>query len=61
MGGAAVSGYLAEPAGRVPILGNIRYFQDYPYTLPGTLLLGMAILATIAVLFSVPEVSQAIV
>jgi hypothetical protein len=57
MGGAAISGYLAEPAGRIPILGGIGYFQKYPYTLPGTVLLCAAVLAAIAVLVFVPEVS----
>lgn len=30
MSGAGLSGYLAEPAGRVPILGDIGLFEQNP-------------------------------
>jgi MFS family permease len=56
MSGAALSGYLAEPAGRVPIFGNIELFKQQPYLLPGLTIALIAISAALAVFFTVPEV-----
>ena len=35
MSGAVLGGYLAEPAGRVPFIGNMELFERKPYILPG--------------------------
>jgi len=57
MSGAGLSGYLAEPAGRVPILGDIGLFEQKPYLLPGLTISVVALLAALAVFITVPEVS----
>jgi MFS family permease len=56
MSGAALSGYLAEPAGRVPIFGDIELFKQKPYLLPGLTISLVAFFAASAVFFTVPEV-----
>ena len=58
MGGAAISGYLAEPQGRVPIFGSIHFFQVKPYTLPGMTLLLAALISALGVIVYLPEVSH---
>jgi hypothetical protein len=60
MSGAAISGYLAQPEGRVPLFGDITIFQDKPYTLPGLFIFGLAVLEIVAVMIWVPEVSLSI-
>jgi hypothetical protein len=56
MSGAGLSGYLAEPAGRVPVFGDIELFKQKPYLLPGMTISLVALLAALAVFFTVPEV-----
>jgi MFS family permease len=56
MSGAGLSGYLAEPAGRVPIFGDIELFKQKPYLLPGLIIALGAVSAALAVFFTVPEV-----
>jgi len=56
MSGAGLSGYLAEPAGRVPILGDLGLFEQKPYLLPGLTISLVALLAALAVFITVPEV-----
>ena len=56
MSGAGLSGYLAEPAGRVPIFGDIELFKQKPYLLPGLTIAFVGLLAALAVSFTVPEV-----
>jgi hypothetical protein len=58
MSGAGLSGYLAEPAGRVPIFGDIELFKQKPYLLPGMTIAFVAVAAALAVLFTVPEVGH---
>ena len=33
--GSLIGGTLAMPAGRIPILGDIKMFQEKPFVLPG--------------------------
>lgn len=56
-GAAALGGYLAEPAGRVPVFGQISLFERYPYILPGLVMAVLSVMAAAAVLLLVPEVS----
>lgn len=56
--GAAFSGFLAEPYGRVPLLGELRLLKAYPYALPGWVLLTCSIVSSIAIACLVPEVSS---
>lgn len=58
MSGSGIGGYLAEPYGRVPLVGSVEIFSSRPYTLPGTALLLISILATIPLLLFVPEVRK---
>jgi hypothetical protein len=58
MSGAGLSGYLAEPAGRVPFFGDIELFKQKPYLLPGMTISLVALLAALAVFFTVPEVGD---
>lgn len=58
MSGAGLSGYLAEPAGRIPIAGDIELFKQKPYLLPGLIMSFVAVLAALAVFATVPEVSS---
>lgn len=58
MGGAALSGYLAEPSGRVPYFGDFQLFISKPYLLPGLVLFGLSLIAAFGVFWFVPEVSQ---
>jgi len=60
MSGAGLSGYLAEPAEKVPIFGDIELFKQKPYLLPGLTIALVALLAALAVYFTVPEVSREI-
>jgi hypothetical protein len=55
--GSAVGGYLAEPQGRVPFIGDFAIFANRPYIAPGLAMGLTALLAGIAVLCLVPEVS----
>lgn len=57
MSGAAISGYLAEPYHRVPILGDLELFAQNPYILPGCILLVCSVISSLAVYLFVPEVS----
>jgi hypothetical protein len=57
MSGAGLSGYLAEPAGRVPFVGHIGLFEAKPYLLPGLTLCVLSSLAALSVFIWVPEVS----
>jgi MFS family permease len=57
MSGAGLSGYLAEPAGRIPVLGDLAIFKQKPYLLPGLVCTFVAVLAALAVFVFVPEVS----
>jgi hypothetical protein len=56
MTASALSGYLAEPSGRVPILGNVELFKQKPYLLPGLALFSVSIVSAFAVFVFVPEV-----
>lgn len=58
MSGAAFSGYLAEPYGRVPLFGRMAILDQYPYALPGWVVLGCSILSSLGVAYLVPEVSR---
>jgi hypothetical protein len=58
MSSAGLSGYLAEPAGRVPIFGDIELFKQKPYLLPGLTISLVAFLTALAVFFTVPEVGE---
>jgi hypothetical protein len=60
MSGAGLSGYLAEPSGRVPLLGKLDLFQEEPYLLPGLVVFDVSILASAMVFVFVPEVSPII-
>jgi len=61
MAGAGLSGYLAEPAGRVPFLGDLTLFKAKPYLLPGLTLSVISALAALSVFLWVPEVSLVVV
>jgi hypothetical protein len=61
MSGAGLSGYLAEPAGRVPLVGGLALFRTRPYLLPGMTLFLLALIAAGCVFAWVPEVSTLIV
>jgi hypothetical protein len=56
MSGAALSGYLAEPTGRIPAIGDFELFRRNPYFLPGVILGVISLLAAIGVMIWVPEV-----
>jgi hypothetical protein len=56
MSGAALSGYLAEPGGRVPFFGNINLFDTKPYLLPGLVLFCFCFVAATGIFWFVPEV-----
>jgi MFS family permease len=55
--GSAVGGYLAEPKGRVPLIGDFAVFADRPYIAPGLAMGLAALLVGIALFCVVPEVS----
>jgi hypothetical protein len=61
MSGAGLSGYLAQPAGRVPLVGSLALFRARPYLLPGMTLFVLAMIAAGCVFAWVPEVSTFIV
>lgn len=56
MSGAAFSGYLSEPYGRVPLLGRLTLFEEYQYILPGLVMLGCSIISAVGIALFVPEV-----
>jgi MFS family permease len=56
MAGAALSGYLAEPSGRVPIFADVQLFESKPYLLPGLVLFVLCFVSASSVLWLVPEV-----
>jgi len=60
MSGAGLSGYLAEPAGRVPALGDLDLFKRKPYLLPGLTMSFIAIISAFTIWLFVPEVSPGI-
>lgn len=55
--GSTVGGYLVEPGGRVPFIGDIAIFADRPYIAPGLAMGLAAFLVGAAVFCVVPEVS----
>jgi len=57
MSGSALGGLLAEPSGRIPILSDLKLFQMKPYAAPGVVLLILSMVASVAVLLLVKEVS----
>ena len=57
MSGSALGGLLAEPNGRIPLLSDLKLFQMKPYAAPGVVLLLLSIIASMAVLQLVKEVS----
>lgn len=54
----ALSGYLAEPFGRVPVFGSLPFFKLHPYVLPGFVICGLSVISALAVLIVAPEVSS---
>lgn len=54
--GSSVGGYVAEPYGRVPILGTVEIFREKAYVAPGLIMGGLAVLCALAIWFLVPEV-----
>jgi len=58
--GSVVGGYMAEPNGRIPILGRMEYFRQRPYIAPGLTMGALTVLCALTIWFLVPEVrSQA--
>jgi MFS family permease len=55
--GSMVGGYMAEPNGRVPILGRMEVFREGPYIAPGLTMGTLTVLCALAVWLLVPEVN----
>jgi MFS family permease len=54
--GSLVGGYMAEPVGRVPILGRMEMFRDRPYIAPGLVMGVLTALCALTIWVLVPEV-----
>jgi MFS family permease len=54
--GSLIGGYMAEPVGRVPILGRMEVFRDRHYVAPGLTMGALTVLCAVAIWFLVPEV-----
>jgi MFS family permease len=54
--GSMIGGYLAEPVGRVPLLGRMEFLKDRPYVAPGLTMGVLTVLCALAIWFLVPEV-----
>jgi hypothetical protein len=55
--GSMVGGYMAEPEGRIPILGSIGLYQYRPYIAPGQVMGLLTMICALTIWLVVPEVS----